>query len=363
MNAIDDPQQLVTDLKPAMLDRLAEEGYYRRRDDDLARALAAGPGPAPAAGGRGLSSGHGRRWRALALSVTVTGAAAGLVAGAVVESGIAQNGTAGHAAGQHGTALPALKLTDAQRVLYRLSADAAAGTQPTGRYVALTEIDTSPGLNQKNLPKNLQRALAIMKKSPALHEHYLATLKAIKGMTAVVVIQRTSVIDSLTGNTWTYQHGSGVPGELPVAKHGSPTKAQFAAWPTSPTALRALLLTQGRQEVKDGVEVPGQTSDDLVFWQASDRLWYPLISPALRSALYKVLAATPGVVVKEGATDRIGRPAIEISRYNSVTKEDSATFEDPGTGAVLESLSDQGDSSVYRSITGYASLPANPYGG
>jgi hypothetical protein len=30
---------------------------------------------------------------------------------------------------------------------------------------------------------------------------------------------------------------------------------------------------------------------------------------------------------------------------------------------VLESLSDQGDNSVYRSITGYASLPANPYGG
>jgi uncharacterized lipoprotein YmbA len=154
-----------------------------------------------------------------------------------------------------------------------------------------------------------------------------------------------------------------VPGELPVARHGSPTKAEFTAWPTSPAALRALLLVQGKQQVADQVEVAGQTSDDLVFQQASNWLWNPLISPALRSALYKVLAATPGVMVKAGTTDSTGRPAIEISRFNSVTKEDTATFENPSTGAVLESLSSDGGSSVYQSITGYASLPGNPYGG
>ena len=39
-----------------------------------------------------------------------------------------------------------------------------------------------------------------------------------------------------------------------------------------------------------------------------------------------------------------------------------ATFENPGTGAVLESLSSDAGSSLYQSITSYASLPANPYG-
>src|SRR5580704_16081114 len=41
-----DEIRLVTDLEPALLDRLARDGYARRRDGDLARALAAGPGRA-----------------------------------------------------------------------------------------------------------------------------------------------------------------------------------------------------------------------------------------------------------------------------------------------------------------------------
>jgi hypothetical protein len=35
--------RLVTDLEPAMLNRLAEDGYALHRDSDLAHALAAGP--------------------------------------------------------------------------------------------------------------------------------------------------------------------------------------------------------------------------------------------------------------------------------------------------------------------------------
>jgi hypothetical protein len=178
-----------------------------------------------------------------------------------------------------------------------------------------------------------------------------------------VTTDRTSVIDSLTGDTWTYQHGGNVPSELPVARHGSPTRAQFAAWPTNPTALRALLLRQGKQLVARDEEVPGETPDDLVFQGATNWLWNPLLSPALRSALYKVLAATPGVVVKTGTTDRTGRPAIEISRYDSAAREDSATFENPSTGAVLESYFSDAGTDLYEAITSYATLPASPYSG
>ena len=344
MSTIDDPLKLVTDLKPAQLDCLAEEGYSRRRHDDLARALDGEPG-------------HGLRKRTLAVSAAAACVAAAVVAGILVSAPGEQHAASTH----HGAAAPVIRLTAAQRVLYRLSADAATVPQPAGRYVELTETDSGPALGDAKNQQDLRNALAIMKKVPALRKVYLATLKELKETPSVLDTQRISVIDSLTGNTWTYQQGSGAPGELPEAKHGSPAKAQFAAWPTSVPALRALLLAQADQQVADHVQSTGQTSDDLVFEQASNWLWNPLISPGLRSALYKVLADTPGVVVKTGTTDHVGRPAIEISRYNSAAKDDLATFENPSTGAVLESLYDGNSSDVYQSITSSASLPANPF--
>ena len=49
---------------------------------------------------------------------------------------------------------------------------------------------------------------------------------------------------------WTFQKGAGVPAELPVARHDSPAQAQFAAMPTDPAALRALLISQYDQQQK-----------------------------------------------------------------------------------------------------------------
>ena len=223
------------------------------------------------------------------------------------------------------TKLPAVKLT-AMRVLDQLSVTAGRAPQPTGRYVATT-------LSVQGLGTNYERM---------------------------------SVFDGITGDVWTYQRGGGVPGELPVAKHLSPTRAEFAAWPTNPAKLRALLLSPAGQalEASQGLAgVQGQTPDDLVFQDATYWLWNPLPSPALRSALYKVLAATPGVVVKTGVTDKAGRPAIEISRYDSVVGVDSATFESPSTGAELEQDFSDAGTDVFGSITSSATLPANPYTG
>jgi hypothetical protein len=60
---------------------------------------------------------------------------------------------------------PAITLTAAQRTLYRLSSFAAAAPQGRGRYVVMREMQDS--------------------------------------------YKRTSVIDSLTGDTWTYPHEAG----------------------------------------------------------------------------------------------------------------------------------------------------------
>jgi hypothetical protein len=262
------------------------------------------------------------------LSITTTSVAAAAVAAAVV---VTRVGPAAPSHAPHSVALPAtelpptklppVKLT-AMQVLDQLSVAAARAPQPTDRYIALTEIR--------------------------------------QGLT-----ERTTVFDGLTGDVWTFQHGGDVLSELPVAAHWSPTRAEFAAWPTSPAKLRALLLSPGGQALAEGEEgaeeVSGETPDDLVFQEATNWLWNPLLSPALRSAMYKVLAATPGVAVKTGTTDAAGRPAIEISRY--LTGEQSTTFESPSTGAVLEQDWSDVGIAVYTAVTGYATLPANPYSG
>jgi hypothetical protein len=219
-------------------------------------------------------------------------------------------------------------------------------------------------------------------------------------------VKDTSVIDSRTGNMWSYQLGSdGTPSGKGYTAHYSPTAAQFAAMPASPAALRAALITQWHQQNKPAgagsaaqrashataspQPIPVTVSDsDIVFQQASDLLWNPLVGPALRSALYKVLATVPGVRVNPAARDADGRPAVEISRADNSGlprgKSDGvsyATYESAATGAVLESTvtyppgSDvvtpqdpRGngtvvDTTVYLSVTWASTVLASPYRG
>ena len=156
--------------------------------------------------------------------------------------------------------------------------------------------------------------------------------------------------------------------------------------PTSTAGLRAFLLAQAKQQLnqayadqasaakKAGKKIailvpkgPPPTDNDLVFEQAADLLWEPHLSSALRAAVYKVLADTPGVRVRTGVTDSAGRPAVEISRVATFSKETVETFENPKTGATLESawLEPTGEllEDLYLSITYTNHIPANPYQG
>jgi hypothetical protein len=293
------------------------------------------------------------------LSITTTSVAATAVVAAVVVSrvGPSASGHTRNPAALPATKLPPVKLT-AMQVLDQLSVAAAHAPQPTGRYIALTEIRLNPAASY---PKSILSELSNPKLPPLLKEQLQQTVTKYG-------YEQMDVLDAVTGDGWTYLCGASVPGtsvpsELPVVTHSSPTRAEFAAWPTNPAKLRALLVRQAGQGV--GIETEGQidTADDLVFQEATSWLWNPLLSPALRSAMFKVLAATPGVTVKTGITDKAGRPAIEISRYDSFGGEES-TLESPGTGAVLEQ--DFGDllgPAVYAEVTGYDTPPANPYSG
>jgi hypothetical protein len=284
-----------------------------------------------------------RQRRTRAVSIAATGAVLGTAAGVVATSagGVGSAARPGH--GAPSGPRTAITLTAAQRTLYRLSSAAAAAPEGSGRYVVLSEKQ----------------------------DNYL----------------KSSVIDSVTGDIWTYQQGAGVPSQLPVDPHGSSTQAQFEAMPTDPAALRAVLVAQFDAQQKQAeaalaglgrkAHVPAQpqeSSDDKVFEQATGMLWNPLVGPALRSALFRVLATTPGVTVNAQARDNLGRPAVEISRFDSVSQTTYATFEDPATTAVLEQTytnpPDTGDGAtgfagtdLYLSITWTAAVPADPYGG
>jgi hypothetical protein len=308
----------------------------------------------PAATAQALRRQRQRQLRTRVLAVTGVAAAAGLVAGVLVLP------SGGHSGGTTGAA-QTIQLTAAQKTLYGLSAAAAGVHRPAGRYVVMAEksIDLANGSGSDD-----------------------------------EVGPKTSVIDTITGGGVMYQDikvsgKNGDPQPPAVLKAGpgtSPTTKQLDAMPTSPAKLRAFLLAQAKQQLsqayaemaqqakKAGKKIPTPfpkgpqpTDNDLVFEQAANLLWEPHLSPELRSALYKVLADTPGVQVKTGTTDSAGRPAVEISRVDQVAKVKVETFENPKTGATLESawVEPSGEflEDLYLSISYTNHIPANPYGG
>ena len=78
-----------------------------------------------------------------------------------------------------------------------------------------------------------------------------------------------------------------------------------------------------------------------------------------------MLAATSGVRVDSHARDDLGRPAVEISRTAAATGIEDRTFENPKTGAVLETAFVYQDGTkgtdLYLSVTSRAIVPPNPY--
>jgi hypothetical protein len=319
----------------------------------------------PAAAHAAITRQRRRRLRTRALTAAGTAAAAGIAVGTIASaSGTGGAGGTSSATGGAGAATqgPAIRLTAAQQALISLSTAAAAQPQPSGRYVVQAEKAT--------------------------------TIESGSGWSSSEIGPKTSVIDTITGGGVTYQDitvsGAGAgdtpapPGVLNAPAGSSPTRAQLDALPTDPSALRATLLAQAKQQAaqaqqymeqqlkkaKKGAAFPVATAplsdDDLVFEQATDLLWEPDLSPQLRSALYKVLADTPGVTVQTGAKVSSGRPATEISRYQAPGKTTVETFEDPATGVTLESAwrsPGEFDEDLYLSTTYTNTIPADPYQG
>jgi hypothetical protein len=265
----------------------------------------------------------------------------------------------GPGAGSHAPVAPgAAGHASTHAVLYRLASLSAAAPAPQGRYVVLAETDTDTSVPGQS--------------------------------------QRTTVIDTQTGASTTYQEpypGSTGPATLTEGPDPTSTEAWFAALPTDPTALRAQLLSIAKQQSAQSAQQlqqqaaaagkavapnggqPALSDDDYVYEEADLLLWSPLVQPDLRSALYKVLAGTSGIMINPTATDPAGQPAIAMTRHDDGVPSTSTTYEDPSSGAVLAQVwtqtwtdSDQHSASdtetaVYQPVTSTDTMPADPYPG
>jgi hypothetical protein len=134
MTRIDDPMKLVADLKPALLDRLAEEGYSRRRQDDLARAVAEAQASGSPARRHQTAHGRGTRWSLLAGGSAVTAAA--VMAAVVLTGGPATQGK--------GHPQPPAAASSGRAVLLASAIVASRAPATAGPYWYVRERDFEP---------------------------------------------------------------------------------------------------------------------------------------------------------------------------------------------------------------------------
>ena len=246
----------------------------------------------PAAGGGGRAPRRLRPYRGL-----IGGAAAAAVVAAVVVASPGSHPAPAPRAGGPATSLvpgtgPTPAPASGPAVLIELASVSKAVPVPPGRYAVQVERQT-------------------------------------EGATSYT---KATVADSRTGDVWTYQRGRGVPTSLPMTPHLLPTADELAAMPTDPAALRATLLAGAGS---DG-STSGRPADAVVFEQAVQDLWNPLLEPPQRAALLAVVAATPGVTVVAHTTDATGRPAVETSFDDTATHQITVEYLDPATGYVEE---------------------------
>jgi hypothetical protein len=338
MNMMEDPMTVVSDLRPAGLDRLAEDTYARRRGDDLARALGE-----PAAGtrdyrtlapaGRRTPAGAPRA-RVRKTRVLVT-AGAGLAAAAVAAAVLIAAPTAhGHpAVAGVGDARGA---DSGQAILLTAAHAAAARPLATGTYWYVKERDfepTAPRFAGKIRLKGKSAG-----KDPGYGASFAATEESWTGAsrTRTIVNENLAFSFASAAGEKKWQAAGSPPLGNPSGKFGrtGPVTGNYAfggysynigeikvslataaKLPTTPGKLAALLLKEwdklSEQQRAAAVGVAKPTFAQYVF-QVSGALLTGPVTPGTRAAVYGLLAKQAGLEVATNVTDPLGRVGAAI---------------------------------------------------
>ena len=135
-----------------------------------------------------------------------------------------------------------------------------------------------------------------------------------------------------------------------------------AGLPTQPTALLRAIEREVRDTRTPPTATAGATVSEVatasVFEVIADRLLFASTSPALRSALYRVIAHLPGVQLLGWRTDRLGRRGIAVALSHAEIGDETTRREllfDPATGEPLQTQLVQ--TAPLTEIPGTAPLP------
>jgi hypothetical protein len=325
VNHIEDTLTVVADLQPASLDRLAEDGYARRRVGDLARLMAEPPRPR----------------RRLLVGSSVAGLAAAAAAVAAVTL------TASPAPGAAPSAAPAG--VDAHTVLLASARVAAHAPAATGTYWYVKERDFEPAAPQESHKKFSRPTQA------PYRAFFAATQETWFGQTST----RTTVNEDLAFNfaspadkaRW---QAAGSPKLSSPAGFGyrGPVTSDYnfggysysigalqvsmvkaKALPTAAAGLGALLRHQwdklSAAQRAATVGFPKPTYAQYLYQVATGLLTGP-VTPGTRAAVYELLADQPGLSFTPHVTDPLGRVGAAIG-----DGEGDYLVIDPATAMVL----------------------------
>jgi hypothetical protein len=337
VNQIEDPLKIVADLRPASLDRLAEEGYARRRAADLARLTADPARPAKPAK-------HGRR-RVLAGSGAVLAAAA--VAVVTLTAPSAPGPGPGHPTGRGAGSGAAQVRLDAHTVLLASARVAAHAPAATGTYWYVKERDFESAWPRKKPSRPAELPY---------RASYAATQETWFGPTRI----RTIVNEDLAFNFASpadkarWQAAGSPKLANPSGNFGSTgpatsnydfggysynigaikvSLAKARTLPTTAAALGAFLRTQwdnlsAKQKAATiGLPNPSYT---LYLFQVAGALLTGPVTPGTRAAVYELLAGQPGLKAAANVTDPLGRVGTAVGDGDG-----NYLIIDPATAKVL----------------------------
>ncbi|MBA9006532.1 CU044_5270 family protein [Thermomonospora cellulosilytica] len=335
------PEKTLAALEPAALTEITEEAHARRRDHDLARALAAEP-----------ARGRARRRPMLLL-------ATGLAAGAVAAGAVVVTGTGDAAPPAPGVSRSA-DAVDARSFLLASARTAEQAPDTTGAYyytrmreqrmVRALVDKLSPGEQARKELRPTRKELPFTAFVTTTQDSWHGRSRAGRARTVTGLDREITFSTPADEAAWRkmgspeLEEWSARPqtndydfpaAELtPEQRRSEP--GELAKLPTDEKALEKVLRgwhrATDRQAIRhDGVPT-GTGFAEFVFYEA-ENLLSGAARPGTRAAFYRLLAAQPGIVMGGRVTDLLGRGGVALA-YRSAAGEQRLII-DPATAALL----------------------------
>ncbi len=340
------PDSTLRALRPTALDDLPAESYARRREQDIARALAA-------TSEETMPGTVRRRMPRVLIAGLAAGAVAAAAAGVIVATD--------DSGGTRTPAPAASQQLDARTVLLASAEGAAKAPLTTGAYWYTRERETRLAGPLKNRsPRGEGGAKKRVSKSPPVTAYVSTTQETWSGRDrrdrTITGIDRKITFPNAAEEARWKALGSPELESWSAKRHVNDydfsdiklTKPQqnmtvsaLTTLPSDPKALEKALRGWYKDENQvsvehDGVPMSGDFAQ-YVFGTAQDLLAGP-ITPATKSALFRLLAKQPGITYLGTGTDRLGRKGAVIAQKGEA---EIRLIIDPKTGRLLEQ--DSGD--------------------